>query len=404
MLDLRNNPGGLLDQAVAVSDDFLDQGEIVSTRARHPEDSQRWNAKGGDIADGLPMVVLINGGSASASEIVAGALQDHHRAVRARHPQLRQGLGADRHPAARQRRDAADHGALLHALGPLDPGTRHRAGRRGAREPRRSTPHFGPEREADLNRVLSQPGRRRRSRPRRRRAPTCRPSRRRSRSKPPEGVPQFDPTKPETDFQLQQALVVVKAMAAAARRRELTGLGPPVRSASAWPRSRGLGWFWAAVFLVAALGGIVLQVLGPPRPQLAGRRGSAAAAAAEPAARDARPGAGDGVPPTRRGGRANPARLPPADPALLRAAASMPGGMLPRDRGRTAGSRMQVYARGFDRSRSGPGSGCVLAGVGLNEADSEDAIRTLPGRDHPRLLALRHRPERLVDLARARGA
>ena len=81
VLDLRNNPGGLLDQAVAVSDDFIDQGEIVSTRARHPEDSQRWNAKGGDITNGLPMVVLINGGSASASEIVAGALQDHQRAI-----------------------------------------------------------------------------------------------------------------------------------------------------------------------------------------------------------------------------------------------------------------------------------------------------------------------------------
>ncbi len=86
MLDLRNNPGGLLDQAVAVSDDFIDQGEIVSTRARHPEDSQRWNAKGGDITDGLPLVVLINGGSASASEIVAGALQDHRRADRCSAP------------------------------------------------------------------------------------------------------------------------------------------------------------------------------------------------------------------------------------------------------------------------------------------------------------------------------
>jgi len=81
VLDLRNNPGGLLDQAIAVSDDFLDHGEIVSTRGRHPEDAQRFNARPGDIADGKPIVVLINGGSASASEIVAGALQDHHRAV-----------------------------------------------------------------------------------------------------------------------------------------------------------------------------------------------------------------------------------------------------------------------------------------------------------------------------------
>jgi carboxyl-terminal processing protease len=81
VLDLRNNPGGLLDQAVAVSDAFLDKGEIVSTRGRHEDDAQRYNARAGDIADGLPIVVLINGGSASASEIVAGALQDHHRAI-----------------------------------------------------------------------------------------------------------------------------------------------------------------------------------------------------------------------------------------------------------------------------------------------------------------------------------
>src|SRR6266478_1090375 len=81
ILDLRNNPGGLLDQAVAVSDAFLEKGEIVSTRGRRSEDAQRYNARAGDIAGGLPMVVLINGGSASASEIVAGALQDHHRAI-----------------------------------------------------------------------------------------------------------------------------------------------------------------------------------------------------------------------------------------------------------------------------------------------------------------------------------
>jgi carboxyl-terminal processing protease len=82
VLDLRNNPGGLLDQAVAVANAFLSQGEIVSTRGRHPDDAQRFDARpGADIAAGLPVVVLINGGSASASEIVAGALQDHHRAV-----------------------------------------------------------------------------------------------------------------------------------------------------------------------------------------------------------------------------------------------------------------------------------------------------------------------------------
>ena len=81
IIDVRNNPGGLLDQAVNVSDLFLDKGEIVSTRSRNEEDTVKYTAKPGDIAKGLPIVVLVNDGSASASEIVAGALQDHKRAV-----------------------------------------------------------------------------------------------------------------------------------------------------------------------------------------------------------------------------------------------------------------------------------------------------------------------------------
>jgi carboxyl-terminal processing protease len=81
IVDLRNNPGGLLDQAISVSDAFLDQGAIVLTRGRNLEETQRSNARPGDITDGQKLVVLINGGSASASEIVAGALQDHHRAT-----------------------------------------------------------------------------------------------------------------------------------------------------------------------------------------------------------------------------------------------------------------------------------------------------------------------------------
>ncbi len=81
VIDVRNNPGGLLDQAVNVSDLFLDKGEIVSTRSKNAEDTVKYNAKSGDIAKGLPIVVLVNDGSASASEIVAGALQDHKRAV-----------------------------------------------------------------------------------------------------------------------------------------------------------------------------------------------------------------------------------------------------------------------------------------------------------------------------------
>jgi carboxyl-terminal processing protease len=81
VIDLRNNPGGLLTQAIEVADAFLERGEIVSTRGRSPEDGERFNARPGDLTDGKPVVVLINGGSASASEIVAGALKDHRRAV-----------------------------------------------------------------------------------------------------------------------------------------------------------------------------------------------------------------------------------------------------------------------------------------------------------------------------------
>jgi carboxyl-terminal processing protease len=81
VLDLRNDPGGLLDQAIAVSDDFLTGGEVVSTRGRRPDDTQRYNARGGDLTDNKPILVLINEGTASASEIVAGALQDHRRAT-----------------------------------------------------------------------------------------------------------------------------------------------------------------------------------------------------------------------------------------------------------------------------------------------------------------------------------
>ena len=132
VVDLRNNPGGLLDQAISVSDTFLDKGEIVSTRGRNAEETQRFNARPGDMTKGKPVIVLINGGSASASEIVAGALQDHKRATLGWHALVRQGIGADHHPARRrQRRAAADHGALLHAIGPFDPGQGHRSRYRG---------------------------------------------------------------------------------------------------------------------------------------------------------------------------------------------------------------------------------------------------------------------------------
>jgi len=209
VLDLRNNPGGLLDQAVAVSDDFVDQGEVVSTRARHPEDSQRWDAKGGDITNGLPLVVLINGGSASASEIVAGALQDHHRAVLVGTRSFGKGSvqtviplpgnGAMRLTTARY---YTPSGRSIQGLG-IAPDVE-------VAESRTEQPHFGPEREADLNRALSNSG----GTPEAAAPPRSDlPLMVHDVPKlPPEGFPAFDPAKPDTDFQLQQALAVLRAM------------------------------------------------------------------------------------------------------------------------------------------------------------------------------------------------
>lgn len=210
ILDLRNNPGGLLDQAVAVSDDFIDQGEIVSTRARHPEDSQRWNAKGDEITD-LPLVVLINGGSASASEIVAGALQDHHRAIVLGTRSFGKGSvqtviplpgnGAMRLTTARY---YTPSGRSIQGLG-ITPDVEVEAGRDEAS-------HFGPERESDLNHVLTNQG----GTPPQPPAPRSDlpPIVKEIPNKPPQGFPNFDPAKPETDFQLQEAVVLAKAMAA----------------------------------------------------------------------------------------------------------------------------------------------------------------------------------------------
>jgi len=211
VLDLRNNPGGLLDQAVAVSDDFLEQGEIVSTRSRHPEEAQRWTAKPGDIAAGLPVVVLINGGSASASEIVAGALQDQRRAVvvgtrsfgkgSVQTVMPLEGNGAMRLTTARY---YTPSGRSIQGLG-ISPDIEVAASRTEA-------PHFGPEREADLNRALRNQG----GTPQAVNAPprTDLPAVAKEIPKlPPEGFPAFEPNKTDTDFQLQQALIVVRAMA-----------------------------------------------------------------------------------------------------------------------------------------------------------------------------------------------
>jgi len=212
VLDLRNNPGGLLDQAVAVSSDFISRGEIVSTRARHAEDSQRWDSKGGDLLQGAPLVVLINGGSASASEIVAGALQDHHRAILLGTRSFGKGSvqtviplpgnGAMRLTTARY---YTPSGRSIQALG-ITPDV-------VVAETREEPVRFGAEREADLNNVLSnQGGTGSLPLPPRSDIP---PIASEIPDKPPEGFPKFDPAKPtDTDFQLQQALKLVTAMAA----------------------------------------------------------------------------------------------------------------------------------------------------------------------------------------------
>jgi carboxyl-terminal processing protease len=211
VLDLRNNPGGLLDQAVSVSSDFIDQGEIVSTRARHPEDSQRWDAKGDDILHGAPLVVLINGGSASASEIVSGALQDHRRAVLLGTRSFGKGSvqtviplpgnGAMRLTTARY---YTPSGRSIQALG-ITPDV-------PVQETAEERPTFGGERESDYNRVLTNQGGT---------GPQALPPRndlpaiaKQIPDKPPAGFPKFDPAKPDdTDFQLQQAVVLAQAMA-----------------------------------------------------------------------------------------------------------------------------------------------------------------------------------------------
>ena len=215
VLDLRNNPGGLLDQAVDVSEDFVAQGEIVSTRARHPDDSQRWDAKGTDITNGLPIVVLTNGGSASASEIVAGALQDHHRAVILGERTFGKasvqtviplpGNGAMRLTTARY---YTPSGRSIQGLG-ITPDI-------PVAESRTETPHFGPERESDLNHTLTnQGGTPQSAAPARTDLPPIASS---IPKLPPDNWPAFDAAKPDTDFQLQQGLVVVRAMAAQQQR------------------------------------------------------------------------------------------------------------------------------------------------------------------------------------------
>ena len=217
VLDLRNNPGGLLDQAVQVADDFLDQGEIVSTRARRAEDAQRWNAKSGDIAQGLPVVVLINGGSASASEIVAGALQDHRRAIVLGTKSFGKGSvqtvmpipgqGAIRLTTARY---YTPSGRSIQATG-IEPDIEVRSTREEA------TAGIPREREADLRRALRNEGQVREQPQGAPIPPLSLPSGVTEKivRLPVEGAPAFDPTKPETDHQLQQATQLLRNLAAA---------------------------------------------------------------------------------------------------------------------------------------------------------------------------------------------
>ncbi len=156
VLDLRNNPGGLLTQAIRVSDAFLEKGEIVSTRGRDPADGDRYNATPGDLAEGKPLVVLINGGSASASEIVAGALQDHRRAIVVGTKSFGKGSvqtvmplrgdGAMRLTTARY---YTPSGRSIQALG-VSPDIVVEQPRRVPEEEDEDTPAFGARSEADL--------------------------------------------------------------------------------------------------------------------------------------------------------------------------------------------------------------------------------------------------------------
>ena len=212
VFDLRNNPGGLLDAAVDICDDFIPDGEIVSTRARHADESQRWDARGTDLTSGLPLVVLINGGSASASEIVAGALQDHRRAIILGTRSFGKGsvqtvipMGNDGALRLTTARYYTPSGRSIQGLG-IAPDVL-------VEESRDEEVHYLPDREADLNHALKNEGGS---------APTKPPAPRddipaaakQISAKPPTTWPKFDLAKPDTDYQLQQGLAMVKDMSA----------------------------------------------------------------------------------------------------------------------------------------------------------------------------------------------
>lgn len=207
IIDLRLNPGGKLDQAVAVSGDFINTGEIVSTRGRHPTDNHRWDASGKDITHGLPIVVLIDGGSASASEIVAGALQDHRRAILVGQKSFGKGSvqslfplpdgGAVRLTTARY---YTPSGRSIQAKGIVpDIAVKQSEEEDG----------YGYH-EADLNHVLSNSGGVSTEVSKRSDLPAITKS---IPNQPPKAWPTFKLEKPATDFQLQEGVRVARALA-----------------------------------------------------------------------------------------------------------------------------------------------------------------------------------------------
>ncbi|NIE80658.1 S41 family peptidase [Asaia sp. As-1742] len=207
VLDLRLNPGGKLDQAIAVSDDFIPEGEIVSIRGRHAENNRRWDAKGTDITGKLPIVVLIDGGSASASEIVAGALQDHRRAVLVGEKSFGKGsvqslIPVPGHGAVRltTARYYTPSGRSIQALG-IAPDI--------VVKESKDDDGYG-YREADLAHIITNTGGNKNKAPTRTDLPSISAS---IPHAPADNWPRFDPAKPATDFQLQQGLRVVRAMA-----------------------------------------------------------------------------------------------------------------------------------------------------------------------------------------------
>ncbi|CAK7192600.1 hypothetical protein COMNV_00804 [Commensalibacter sp. Nvir] len=223
ILDLRNDPGGLLDQAIAVTQDFVKEGAIVSTKARNPKDNQRWNANGYDITNGLPIVVLTNGGSASASEIVSGALQDHRRAILLGEKTFGKGSvqsvmpipgnGAVRLTIARY---YTPSGRSIQGLG-ITPDIKV--------QDSYEEPEFNI-READLMHIIKNEGGNKEKAPTRSDLPAIASS---IPSQPPKNWPKFDYKNPSTDFQLQQGIKVVRSMAGLPVQKDLSPSTNPQR-------------------------------------------------------------------------------------------------------------------------------------------------------------------------------